>query len=137
MTAKHYDFERARAHFEDRNAFTTGTHELQVLKTDGKTDPASYQVIDVRFPDDYATGHVPGAINLPMAKWGQSRHLETVLNKDATLYLYCYNATCHLAAQAGAKLVAAGYKVVEVEGGFEDWVAKGFEVEKAAEAKSA
>lgn len=129
MTAKPYDSGRARAYFEDRLAFTTGTHELEVL-INGDTDPASYQVVDVRFPDDYAQAHIPGAINLPMPKWDNRRYLEEHLRKDATLYLYCYTPTCHLAAQAGAKLVAAGYKVVEVEGGWQSWVQSGYAIEK-------
>lgn len=129
MTHANYDTEQARRFFEQRSAFTTGTHELQVL-LDGDTDPDSYRVVDVRFPDDHAKGHIPGAINLPMPKWDQPRHLESVLDRNATLYLYCYTPTCHLAAQAAAKLAAAGYRVVEVEGGWEDWVARGYPVEK-------
>lgn len=128
MSTESYDFERAKAHFQDRVGFTTGTHELEVL-IKGDTDPASYQVVDVRFPDDYAEARIPGAINLPMPKWGNRKYLEENLDQDATLYLYCYNATCHLAANAAVKLLEAGYKVVEVEGGYEDWVHKGFEVE--------
>lgn len=136
MAKANYDFAQARAFFEDRIGFTTGTHELDVLLS-GDTDPAAYQVVDVRFPDDYALGHVPGAINLPMAKWDNRRYLEEQLDKDATLYLYCYTPTCHLAAQAAVKLTAAGYRVVEVEGGWEDWQQRGYAVEKTEQVKSA
>lgn len=131
MNQTQYDTEQARRFFEQRSAFTTGAHELQVL-LDGDTDPAEYQVVDVRFPDDYADAHIPGAVNLPMSKWDQPRHLEEVLDRNATLYLYCYTPTCHLAATAAAKLAAAGYRVVEVEGGWEDWVGRGYPVEKGA-----
>ena len=129
MANTHYDHEQARRFFAQRVAFTTGTHELQTL-LDSDADPDSYQVVDVRFPDDYADAHIPGALNLPMPKWDQPRYLEANLKPDATLYLYCYTPTCHLAAQAAAKLAAAGYRVVEVEGGWEDWVARGYPVEK-------
>lgn len=136
MTNQSYNFERARAAFQDRLDFTTGTHELDVLiKSDA--DPATYQVVDVRFPDDFAEGHVPGAINLPMPKWQNQRYLEEHLDRNATLYLYCYNPTCHLAAQAALKLVEAGYKAVEVEGGWSDWLEKGQDVEKSAQLKTA
>lgn len=131
MTQANYDTEQARRFFEQRSAFTTGTHELQVL-LDGGTDPAEYQVVDVRFPDDYADAHIPGAVNLPMPKWDQTRYLENYLDRDATLYLYCYTPTCHLAASAAAKLAAAGYRVVEVEGGWEDWTSRSYPVEKGA-----
>lgn len=136
MTAKHYDFDRAQAFFQDRLSFTTGTHELEVL-INGDTDPASYQVVDVRFPDDYAQSRIPGAINLPMPKWGNQRYLETHLNKDATLYLYCYTPTCHLAAQAAAQLAAAGYRVVEVEGGWSTWLASEYAVEHGTTERAA
>ncbi|MCP1726578.1 rhodanese-related sulfurtransferase [Natronospira proteinivora] len=128
MSLNTYDFDLARRFFEDRIAFTTGTHELSLL-LDGEADSDSYQVLDVRFPEDYAKGHVPSAINLPMPKWENKRHIEKHLKKDATLYLYCYTATCHLAAQAALKLISLGYRVVEVEGGWEDWVEHGFSVE--------
>lgn len=136
MSSKAYDSARAAQFFADRLTFTTGTHELDVL-IKGNADAARYQVVDVRFPDDFAQGHVPGAINLPMAKWENRRFLEEHFDRDATLYLYCYTPTCHLAAQAAVKLTQAGYRVVEVEGGWEDWEQRGYPVEKPAEAKSA
>ena len=122
-----YDLDRAREHFAARVAFTTGVHELEVLVQQGKGE---FQVIDVRFPSDYAQGHVPGAINLPRGKWQNPAGLR----KDATLYVYCYDQTCHLAAQAALELTRQGYQVVEVEGGWERWVEKGFRVETVAAA---
>lgn len=122
-----YDFTAAAGYFKNRLAFTTGTHELEVL-IKGKTDPDSYQVVDVRYPGDFAQGHVPGAINLPNGSWRKPRGLK----RDATLYLYCYNPTCHLATAAAVELVAQGYRVVEVEGGWDTWVANGYPVESLA-----
>lgn len=119
-----YDFERAAEHFGNRLSFTTGSHELEVLIS-GKTDPTTYQVVDVRYPGDFAKGHVPGAVNLPHGRWRNPKGL----NRDATLYLYCYNPTCHLATAAAVELVAQGYRVVEVEGGWDTWVANGYPVE--------
>lgn len=136
MTANAYDFARAEAYFQDRLDFTTGTHELNVLIT-GEDGPEGYQIVDVRFPDDFAKERIPGAINLPMARWDNRRYLEEHLRKDATIYLYCYTPTCHLAAQAARKLAAAGYKAVEVEGGWQSWVAGGYDVERPAAVKSA
>ncbi len=136
MTANAYDFARAEAYFQDRLDFTTGTHELDVLIKD--PDPrADFQIVDVRFPDDFAKERIPGAINLPMAKWDNRRYLEANLRKDATIYLYCYTPTCHLAAQAAKKLAAAGYRAVEVEGGWQSWVQSGYDVERPSAVKSA
>lgn len=126
MTA--YDFSRASEYFKARIAFTTGAHELEVL-VNGNADPATFQVVDVRYPADYAAGHLPGAINLPNGRWRNPRGL----NKDATLYVYCYTPTCHLASAAAVELVAQGYRVVEVEGGWETWVNNGYPVARLAE----
>lgn len=122
-----YDFEKAFEHFSDKMDFTTGSHELELLVS-SKTNPSKYQVVDVRYPADFAAGHVPGAINLPKGKWANVKGL----NREAILYLYCYNATCHLAAEAAVQLVRQGYKVVEVEGGWDTWVKNGYAVEQMA-----
>ena len=81
-------------------------------------------VVDVRFPSDFARAHVPGAINLPKGKWERAAGL----SKDKPVVLYCYDATCHLAAEAARTLVAQGYPVVEMEGGFAAWEAKSLPV---------
>lgn len=122
-----YDAYRAAEFFRNRVDFTTGTHELEVL-INSKKNPLSYQVVDVRYPSDFVAGHVPGAINLPKGKWEDPQGL----NKDATLYVYCYTPTCHLAAEAAVKLVQQGYQVIEVEGGWETWVNNGYAIEKPA-----
>ncbi|MGI6754894.1 MAG: rhodanese-like domain-containing protein [Atopobiaceae bacterium] len=45
------------------------------------------RIVDVREPDEFATGHIKGAINIPLSRY---REFEQMLpHKDATLYLYC------------------------------------------------
>ncbi len=122
-----YDFQRAEAFFRNRIDYTTGLHELEVL-INSRKNPASYQVVDVRYPADYAEAHVPGALNLPKGQWQQPR----ALNRDAVVYLYCYNATCHLASEAALVLSRQGFRVVEVEGGWDGWVRNGYAVEAVA-----
>lgn len=131
-----YDLEQAKAFFSNRVAFTTGPHELQVM-LEGPGSLSNIQVVDVRFPDDFKKSHIPGAINLPKPKWSNTRYLEEHLRKDAVLYLYCYNPTCHLAAEAAVKLTAAGYSVVEVEGGWQTWENFGFAAESSETAEIA
>lgn len=128
MNNTQYDLAAAQAHFRARFAFTTGVHELDGIVQRGLGDGAV--VVDLRLPGDYARGHVPGAVNLPKGKW----HTAKGLKRGATHYLYCYDQTCHLAAEAAVELIAQGFHVVEVEGGWAGWEAKGFGSEGALEA---
>ena len=116
-----YDFAAAREHFAARNAFTTGPHELLAM-IEAK---APVTVVDVRYPSDFRASHVPGAVSLPKGKWEKV----TGLSKDRLNVLYCYNAQCHLASEAAAALLAQGYRVMEMEGGFSAWEAFGQPVE--------
>jgi rhodanese-related sulfurtransferase len=116
-----YDFTRAKEHFTARQSFTTGPHELSGM-IDRKEGVV---IVDVRFPTDYRKAHIPGAVNLPKGKWQNAAGL----SKDKLNVLYCYNQQCHLAAEAALELVAQGYPVVEMEGGFASWEANGSPVE--------
>ena len=115
-----YDFAAARAYFAQKNAATTGSHEVTGM-LDRKEDVV---LVDVRFPSDFRKGHLPGAVSLPKGKW----HEATGLSKDKPNILYCYNQTCHLAAEAALELLALGYPVIEMEGGFATWEANGYPV---------
>ena len=83
-------------------------------------------VVDVRAAEDYAQGHIPGAVNLPKDQWSSLKGLR----KDKTNVLYCYSQVCHLAASAGVEFAGKGYPVMELEGGWRWWKEDGFEVEK-------
>ena len=115
-----YDIAKAREHFAAKQAFTTGPHEL-LGQIDRKEDVV---IVDVRFPTDYRKAHVPGAVNLPKGKWQTGAGL----SKDKLNVLYCYNQTCHMAAEAALELLALGYRVAEMEGGFATWEANGYPV---------
>lgn len=103
---------KARDYFNSKMQFTTGPVELKRALDDGNV-----VVVDVRAPEDYAKGHIPGAISLPEAQWKNPQGLA----KDKTNVLYCYSQVCHLAANAALGLTTRGYPVMELEGGFEGW----------------
>ena len=119
-----YDFNAARAHFAAKLALTTGPHEVTGM-IDQKKDVV---IVDVRFPTDYRKAHIPGAVNVPKGKW----HEAAGLSKDKLNILYCYNQTCHMAAEAAVELIALGYPVAEMEGGFATWEANGYPVAATA-----
>ena len=82
-------------------------------------------VVDVREPNEYAAGHVPGAVLLPLATV-PLKHTE--LPKDETLYLICQ--TGGRSFTAATWLAQQGYDVRNVTGGTSDWIASGFPVEQ-------
>ena len=92
---------RAKAYFEDKLAFTTGPVELEKWI---KSHEDNLVVVDVREEEDYAKGHIPGAINLPKNKWDSLRGLA----KNKTNVVYCYSQQCHLAANACARFAGSG-----------------------------
>lgn len=124
-----YDFAAAKAFFTQKAAATTGPHELQGM-LDQKADIV---VVDVRYPGDFRKSRIPGAVNLPKGKWDKPQGL----SKEKLNILYCYNQQCHLATEAALALIAQGYPVVEMEGGFSTWEANGAPVEGSPTAVAA
>jgi rhodanese-related sulfurtransferase len=116
------DPQKAKEYFEDKIAFTTGPVELDRMIKQGE----HINIVDVRAAEDYAEGHIPGAINLPKEKW----HTLEGLRKDKTNVLYCYTLVCHLAATAAVEFASKGYPVMELEGGFNTWKEYDMEIEK-------
>jgi rhodanese-related sulfurtransferase len=82
-------------------------------------------VVDVREPNEYAAGHVPGAVLMPLATV-PLKHTE--LPKGETLYLICQ--TGGRSFTAATWLAQQGYDVRNVTGGTSDWIANGFPVEQ-------
>ena len=124
MVNKLHDPAKARAFFEAKLAFTTGPVELNRMI---QSHENNFNIVDVREPEDYAKGHIPGAINLPKEKWA---HLKG-LSKDKTNIVYCYSMVCRLAASACVVFASQGYPVMELDGGFDEW--KEHELDIAAE----
>ena len=72
---------KAKAYFEAKMAFSTGPVELERMMKNNEVN-----VVDVRATEDYAEGHIPGAINLPKDQWQTLKGLR----KDKMNVLYSY-----------------------------------------------
>jgi len=82
-------------------------------------------VLDVRPPDEFALGHLPGAVNIPL------RELEARLaDLDPTqeIIAYCRGPYCVLSYEAVAALRARGFKVRRLEDGLPEWRAAGLPI---------
>ena len=86
-------------------------------------------VLDVRPPEEYAAGHVPGAINIPLAELEQ--RLDE-LGDDQQVVAYCRGPHCILAFDAVAKLRQRGYDARRLQDGFPEWKVAGLPVERQA-----
>jgi len=115
--------ERAKAYFEDKLAFTTGPVELNRWIKSGENNLV---VVDVRAAEDFAQGHLPGAINIPKEQWDHPQGL----SRDKTNVVYCYTQQCHLAANACVQFAGKGFPVMELDGGFEAWKESDADIEQ-------
>lgn len=88
-------------------------------------------VLDVRPVDEYATGHVRNAVNIPLREL--TRRLKE-LPRNREIVAYCRGPYCVLAFEAVALLRERGFKVRRLEDGFPEWKAAGLPHESAAPA---
>lgn len=80
-------------------------------------------LVDVREPDEFAAGHVPGAVNLPMSSLGD--RLDEL--PDGAFDVICQVGG--RSARVVEALTARGYDATNVEGGTGEWIAAGYDVE--------
>ncbi len=85
-------------------------------------------VLDVRPEDEFAHGHVPDALNIPLAQLEQ-RLAE--LPADREIVAYCRGPWCVLSFEAVALLRQRGYRVRRLEDGFPEWKMAGLPVGSA------
>ncbi len=86
-------------------------------------------LIDVGTPGDFAEGHIPGSISLPLGASFKERSKN--LPKGKTYILIC--PTGRRSATAAKLMMEQGFeKVYNLRGGITDWLRKGFKVAKGA-----
>ncbi len=84
-------------------------------------------VLDVRPEEEYAAGHLPGAINVPIER------LENYLSKlpkRKEVVAYCRGPYCLMSFEAVEKLRKRGFKAKRLEDGYPEWRAAGLPVER-------
>jgi rhodanese-related sulfurtransferase len=107
----------ANAYVTSSPQWNIAAKDLYLLLNDG--DPSNDPVIvSVRSAADYAKGHVPGAINIPLADLAKPESLAK-LPKDKKIVAYCY--TGHTGSQATAILNLLGYNASNLKFGMTSW----------------
>jgi rhodanese-related sulfurtransferase len=111
-------------HFESHLAYETDCWDVHAAL---KRREHGFVVLDVRSPELYATGHVPGAVNLPHGRIVE-RNLAPY--PDRTLYVvYCSGPHCNGADKAALRLARLGRAVKKMIGGIEGWKDEGLGLE--------
>ncbi len=83
-------------------------------------------VLDVRPSEEYAAGHVPGAVNVPLP---ELEHYLEELNPEQEVVAYCRGPHCVLAFDAVASLREKGLKARRLEDGYPEWKSAGLPIE--------
>ena len=112
------------------STFLTVRDKLEPVSRDDLLERAReglVTVLDVRPPEEYAAGHVPGAINVPLVELEQQ--LER-LNPAQEVVAYCRGPHCVLAFDAVSRLREKGLRARRMEDGFPEWVLAGSPVEQ-------
>ncbi len=103
-------------------------------KVNTKIAPADYQskfgagsdhiLIDVRTPEEFASGHIPGSVNIPVDSLGQRL---SEVPQDKPVVLYCRSG--NRSGQAAQILDQAGYSQIYDLGGIVTWQQQGYPVQ--------
>ena len=83
-------------------------------------------VLDVRPADEFASGHLPGAVNIPLSEL-EARLAQ--LDPGQEIVAYCRSTYCVLSFEAVAALRRRGFNVRRLEDGYPEWRAAGLSVE--------
>ena len=81
-------------------------------------EETNYLILDVRTPEEFASGHVPNAINIPNENIGTAR-IRELPDEDQLILVYCRSG--NRSKQASEKLAALGYTNIVEFGGINSW----------------
>lgn len=113
--------DRALAHFQALLEFETDCWDVHAAIAAGHE---GFVVLDVRSPQLFAAGHVPGAVSLPHARI--SERTLAGYAPDTLFVVYCSGPHCNGADRAALRLARLGRPVKKMIGGVEGWRDEGF-----------
>lgn len=98
---------------------TTGSIDVRALAQ----DIARYQVVDVRYPDEWDAGHIEGAVHIPMDYVFD--HADE-LDRTRPVVTVCRSG--NRSAEAAEDFAKEGFEVQNLSGGIEAWVEQGLPI---------
>jgi ArsR family transcriptional regulator len=95
---------------------------------DARLNEGSVTLLDMRPEDEFAMGHIPGAVQVDLSKLDA---LAETLHSSTEIIAYCRGPYCVYAHQAVARLRQLGLDSRRMEGGLPEWRAEGRQVVSA------
>lgn len=93
-------------------------HKISASEAKEMMDHQEVIIVDVRGEDEYAMGHIEGAIVIPNETINKTE-IKQLNDKEATILIYCHSG--NRSRQAAKKFVKMGYKNIYDFGGIIDW----------------
>lgn len=100
---------------------TTAVPEVQVAEAAAQADEDRVVLLDVREADEWAAGHAPRAVHLPLSALDVS-----AIPRDRPIVAVCRSG--NRSGQLTAALAPAGFDIVNMAGGMNAWLAAGLPV---------
>jgi rhodanese-related sulfurtransferase/DNA-binding transcriptional ArsR family regulator len=117
------DVERVVRGYFDRRDSLEPVSRIELIK---RLKAGLVTVLDVRPEDEFALGHVPGALNIPLSQL--EKRLEE-FDSGREIVAYCRGPYCVLSYEAVAMLRTHGFKARRLEDGLPEWRAAGLPLE--------
>jgi ArsR family transcriptional regulator len=118
-----------RSYFRNRD----NLEPVSRLELMGRLKAGLVTVLDVRPEDEFALGHLPGAINIP---FGELEMRLADLDPRQEIVAYCRGPYCVMSYEAVAVLRARGFRIRRLEDGLPEWRAAGLPVDGGAGGKA-
>jgi ArsR family transcriptional regulator len=110
-----------RSYFDDRDSLEAVSRDELLSRSRAGT----VTILDVRPEDEFALGHLPGAVNIPLR--ALERRLSE-LDPSKEIVAYCRGPYCVLSYEAVAALRKRGFTARRLEDGLPEWRAAGLTV---------
>jgi rhodanese-related sulfurtransferase len=115
----------AEAHFSALRAYETDCWDVHAAMAAGNQD---FVLLDVRSPESFAAGHVPGAVNLPHGRIVERNLADW--SAESFFVVYCAGPHCNGADKAALRLARLGRPVKKMIGGVTGWLDEGFDLHR-------
>jgi len=121
-----YGAKAAKKAFAQIASVISESEQVYMIVSEGRKEEAAkmmqsetdYIVLDVRTEQEYASGHIPGAVNIPNETIA-SGAIQQLPDKEQLILVYCRSG--NRSKQASEKLVNLGYTNIVEFGGINDW----------------